>query len=96
MIRRIVKLTFLPEHCQTFENVFRESAPIIRQMPGCRQVVMWRDVDNPCRYFTFSTWDDVVSLNAYRQTDFFTQTWAKTKALFAERPEAWSVKEEDS
>jgi heme-degrading monooxygenase HmoA len=41
--------------------------------------------------FTLSIWDDETALEAYRQSELFQTTWAKTKVLFAEKAEAWSV-----
>jgi heme-degrading monooxygenase HmoA len=41
--------------------------------------------------FTFSIWDSEAALENYRQSDLFRDTWAKTKALFAEKAEAWSM-----
>jgi heme-degrading monooxygenase HmoA len=41
--------------------------------------------------FTYSQWDSEESLNAYRQTELFVQTWKRTKTLFQEKAEAWSV-----
>ncbi len=42
--------------------------------------------------FTFSIWDSQAALDTYRHSELFRDTWAKTKALFAEKAEAWSVK----
>jgi heme-degrading monooxygenase HmoA len=42
-------------------------------------------------YFTISQWESEEALNNYRHSEFFKQTWVKTKALFQERAEAYSL-----
>jgi hypothetical protein len=42
-------------------------------------------------FFTYSYWDDATDLENYRNSEFFKSVWAKTKVLFSEKPEAWSV-----
>jgi heme-degrading monooxygenase HmoA len=42
---------------------------------------------------TYSLWDDEDSLNRYRHSDFFKQTWTTTKQLFAQKAEAVSLNE---
>ena len=41
--------------------------------------------------YHIENWENEEALNAYRHSDFFAHTWKRTKALFAERAEAWSV-----
>ncbi|MEM1327444.1 MAG: antibiotic biosynthesis monooxygenase family protein [Bacteroidota bacterium] len=91
MIKRIVKLTFQPDQIDTFIQIFEDSQPNILAMPGCSHLELWRAVDDSNVLFTYSYWESEDDLNNYRQSDFFKATWAKTKALFAERAEAWSV-----
>lgn len=50
------------------------------------------DAANPCVLFTLSIWEDESDLENYRQSALFQDTWAKTKALFGGKPEAWTVK----
>ncbi|MBL7795100.1 MAG: antibiotic biosynthesis monooxygenase, partial [Saprospiraceae bacterium] len=38
-----------------------------------------------------SIWDDEAALERYRESELFQATWERTKALFAEKAEAWSV-----
>jgi len=42
-------------------------------------------------FFTYSYWEHPDFLEQYRNSDFFKGVWTKTKALFSEKPEAWSV-----
>ncbi len=97
MIKRIVKLTFRPEDVTTFiDSVFEPSKVSIRAFPGCRHMELLRATEQPHMLFTLSIWEDPAALEAYRQSDLFRQTWAKTKALFAEKAEAWSVEVVDA
>ncbi len=92
MIKRVVKMTFREEAVETFlHEVFEQSKDRIRAFPGCRHMELLRNLAQPNILFTFSIWDSEAALDSYRQSDFFQQTWAKTKALFAEKAEAWSL-----
>jgi heme-degrading monooxygenase HmoA len=91
MIKRIVKLTFQPEKTTDFEAIFESSKTLIRSFPGCQHLELWRDKNNPEVFFTYSYWEDEAALEQYRHSELFKRTWAKTKALFGGKPEAWSV-----
>ena len=52
---------------------------------------LWQDSANPAIFFTYSHWESEAHLNHYRFSEFFKDTWGKTKALFADKPQAWSV-----
>lgn len=91
MIKRIVKLTFQADKTEAFEAIFEESKQYIRARQGCQHLELWRCTAPDNIYFTYSYWDSEDDLNAYRHSDLFRKTWAKTKVLFAGKPEAWSV-----
>ena len=91
MIKRIVKLTFHPDKTGEFEQIFAESKQKIRARKGCQHLEMWQDIHFANIYFTYSFWESEGDLNAYRHSELFQKTWAKTKKLFAAKPEAWSV-----
>lgn len=92
MIKRIVKMTFRLEAVDAFiYDVFEHSKSQIRDFPGCRHMELVRGLSKPNVLFTLSMWDDEVALDIYRQSELFQHTWARTKALFAEKAEAWSV-----
>jgi heme-degrading monooxygenase HmoA len=55
-----------------------------------------RFTDDPRVLFTLSIWENPEALEAYRRSELFQNTWAKTKALFAEKAEAWSVEVADA
>ena len=88
MITRIVKLTFRPEETPAFLEIFEGSKDAIRNFPGCRHLELLRA--GPV-FFTYSRWDDEAALEKYRRSELFQSTWSRTKALFAARPEAWTV-----
>jgi len=88
---RIVKMTFKPEHLETFFEIFETSKPKIEAFPGCEKVDLVQDIHDERVVMTHSIWDDPSSLEAYRNSELFKSTWAKTKVLFDDRPEAWSV-----
>lgn len=91
MIIRIVKLTFQPEKADDFITIFKSEKEKILTFDGCSHVELWRDTARANVFFTHSRWRDEAALNAYRNSDFFKQTWSRAKALFAEKAEAWSV-----
>ena len=92
MIKRFVKMTFKPDNVERFKDIFSASKDLIAAMEGCNHVELLQDINNPNIFFTFSMWDDVRYLEAYRQSELFEGVWAKTKILFDDKPEAWSVK----
>ena len=92
MLVRTVRLTFAPDAVEAFLARFDESAPQIRAYPGCRHLELWRDAHAPAVFTTLSHWDDPAALDAYRESDLFTSTWAAVKPLFADRPRAHSYR----
>lgn len=97
MIKRIVKMTFRPESVAKFKDeVFERSKAAIRAFPGCRHMELLADTSHPNILFTLSIWDSEAALQAYRDSELFKNTWAATKALFAERAEAWSLEVADA
>jgi heme-degrading monooxygenase HmoA len=43
------------------------------------------------RFYTYSYWQDEVSLNNYRKSALFEVVWPKTKAMFDQKPIAHSL-----
>ena len=92
MIKRIVKMQFIPEAVLEFQTaVFDPSKHLIRGFPGCLHMELVQDLNDPAQLFTLSIWESEHALETYRQSEIFKQTWTKTKALFAAKAEAWSV-----
>lgn len=91
MITRIVRMEFQAEQVETFLEVFRESMHTIRSFPGVHGLELHRDATNPCIFYTYSLWEDQAALDNYRHSDFFRALWPRTKALFADKPQAFSL-----
>lgn len=91
MIKRMVKLTFLPDKVDDFLEVFESTKHNIRAFPGCQHLELWRDRNVPTVFFTYSYWTGEDALEAYRHSDLFKATWARIKVLFGGKPQAWSV-----
>lgn len=92
MLVRIVRMHFKADACDTFVEVFLRSAPNIRTQEGCLYLELLQDSNDSCCFSTYSHWDNEQSLENYRHSELFTATWAATKILFDQKPEAitWS------
>ena len=84
-------MSFADNQVDAFLNNFHENKEKIRAVNGCHLLELLRDKDNPNIFFTYSYWNEQVDLENYRQSDLFKSVWAKTKVLFNEKPQAWSV-----
>ncbi|OSZ82823.1 antibiotic biosynthesis monooxygenase [Chitinophagaceae bacterium IBVUCB1] len=91
MIVRIVQMTFEPTHIDAFLQLFDERKERIRHFEGCTHLELWQDAHAANIFFTYSMWQSEEHLNHYRFSELFKDTWARTKALFADKPQAWSV-----
>jgi hypothetical protein len=84
-------MSFHPEHIEQFQELFHEKKEFIRNSPGCRLLELYRGKQDGNIFFTYSYWDSEADLENYRNSDLFKETWAATKILFNDKPEAWSV-----
>lgn len=91
MIKRFVKMTFKSDSVERFKDIFHSSKSLIAAMDGCRHVELLQDINNPCIFFTLSIWDSPEHLESYRKSELFEGVWAKTKILFDDKPQAWSL-----
>jgi quinol monooxygenase YgiN len=91
LVKRIVKLSFLPEKTDDFLLIFEDMKTRIRSFEGCSHLELWRSLSEPQVFFTYSIWESEIHLNAYRKSEMFQHTWKRTKALFAQPAVAWSV-----
>lgn len=57
-------------------------------MPGCRGLTILQDVADPLHYITWSLWDSVDALEAYRASDVYAQVWPRIRACLAQRAHA--------
>lgn len=88
---RIVKMTFQKDKISEFLSNFDKVKQHIRDFDGVERLELLNDKNNPNIYFTYSFWKSEQHLEKYRHSDLFKGVWAKTKPLFADKPEAWSV-----
>ena len=91
MIRRVVKMSFQEEKIDEFISNFEANKEKIRNFSGCLHLELWNDIKDKNVFFTYSHWESEDALNSYRHSEMFKGVWAKTKILFNEKPEAWSV-----
>ncbi len=90
---RIVKMTFKEEEVDSFLNLFEEIKPEILKFPGIKSLKLLKDQSSPNVYFTLSEWNQPQDLENYRHSEFFKNTWERTKRLFKEKAQAWSLDE---
>jgi len=91
MLIRIVKMTFEPAQVETFLELFNSTKEKIRASEGCHELKLLKDQNTSNIFFTYSEWDNEESLNKYRYSELFKTVWGKTKILFQEKAEAWSL-----
>ncbi|MDJ0645536.1 MAG: antibiotic biosynthesis monooxygenase family protein [Flavobacteriaceae bacterium] len=91
MFVRIVKMSFQPEKVDEFLGNFEMVKDKIRAFDGCEHLELYRDKNETNIFFTYSYWQSEKTLENYRDSDLFKAVWTKTKALFNDKPEAWSV-----
>lgn len=91
MIVRVVKMTFKPDAVEEFKAIFETSKEKIKAQNGCRYLSMLQDIHQPTIFFTYSYWEAEENLQDYKNSSVFGSVWPRTKALFADRPEAWSL-----
>ncbi len=93
MIVRIVRMKVSESDVSVFQRYFNESFSKIRSFPGCNDLALYTDINEPGMVITFSRWDDEAALNIYRDSIVFKETWNKVKPLFIAKPEAFSMAE---
>lgn len=83
----------MPGEREAFLEIFDASKDLIRQFDGCQHLGLYNEAGLPDVFFTYSVWASAAHLEAYRKSELFQDTWAGTKALFAEKAQAWSLEE---
>ena len=91
MLVRIVKMSFKSDKIDDFLVNFNDNKGKIRNTKGCSFLELYRDKTNRNIFFTYSYWETTHDLENYRNSNLFKNVWAKTKVLFNDKPEAWSV-----
>lgn len=92
MLVRIVRMTFYPEKVEAFLENFEANKDSIRNFPGCMHLELWQDHSSQNIFLTYSYWESEDALNQYRDSELFKSVWSFTKALFSEKPQAFSSK----
>jgi quinol monooxygenase YgiN len=93
MITRIVRMQFRKGEGEAFLAIFNASKHRIRQFGGCEYLCLYNEAGLPDVFFTHSIWTSAAHLEGYRNSELFQATWTKTKALFADKAQAWSLEE---
>ena len=91
MFVRIVKMSLHLNFIEDFEKMFDEKKATIRDFKGCEFLELYQDKNNKELFFTYSYWETEQDLENYRNSELFKNVWTKTKALFNDKAEAWSV-----
>jgi len=91
MIHRFVKMYFSESSAKEFVQIFEQSVEKIKKFQGCHQVILLKDVNDENVMMTYSIWEKDEDLQCYRNSDFFKNTWNKTKLLFIQKADAWSM-----
>lgn len=91
MINRIVRLSFKPENVDAFLAVFESSKLLIANFDGCNGLKLLQDTNDKSVFYTYSLWQTENDLENYRHSLLFKETWAATKALFNDKPMAFST-----
>lgn len=75
----------------TFLDLFNSMRDKIANYEGCLGLELHNSIDAPATFFTYSTWKSEEHLENYRNSELFKQIWSKTKVMFSNKPEAWSL-----
>jgi quinol monooxygenase YgiN len=93
MIARIVKMTFKHHEVDNFLILFNEKKKLIRNFEGCVHLQLLQDELDIRIIYTYSNWLSKAHLEKYRTSELFATTWRETKALFDDKPIAYSLDE---
>lgn len=96
MIIRVVRMKFRDDAVAEFRALFLQRKATIRGFDGCLHLELWQDASDAAVFCTYSHWQSEAHLDRYRFSEFFKDTWARTRALFAEGPVAWSAVRADA
>lgn len=91
MLHRIVRMEFTPETKANFVEIFYKKQPFIEAFKGCHSVDLMVDEEDDLVLYTFSKWDANESLQKYRSSAMFIETWKQVKPLFSTKAKAFSL-----
>lgn len=83
MLIRIVSRHFQRENVETFLEIFSTSKDKIAASPGCIQLDLLSDKNDPCHYTTLSNWVSEEALYNYRILNYSKPPGLKPKCSLA-------------
>ena len=86
-------MSFEPSKVEEFKTIFNNSKNKIAGFEGCNGVKLMQDFNAENVFYTYSSWDGEEFLNNYRHSELFEGVWKATKALFNDKPMAFSLKD---
>lgn len=92
MVIRVVRMSFKEEKVQDFISLFNKTKNSIRDFDGCLRLDLLQDFGQEHILTTYSYWQDLKSLDKYRHSPLFLDTWAEMKEYFSAKPIAFSCK----
>jgi quinol monooxygenase YgiN len=84
-------MSFEASKINAFLENFNQNKEKIRNFDGCRLLEIYRDKNEPTTFFSYSYWETESHLENYRNSELFRGIWEETKAMFNDKPMAWSV-----
>ncbi|NUQ80705.1 MAG: antibiotic biosynthesis monooxygenase [Bacteroidetes bacterium] len=93
MIYRLVTMRFSEDRWDEFLHTYQHVQPVILTFPGCRDVKLLRDEQDPAVFSTLSVWDTEDHLTHYRMSAFFRETWSTIRPWMSGKPVAVSYRE---
>ena len=88
-------MSFEPSKTDAFLEIFNASKTKIAAFEGCRSVELLQDYDSDNIFYTYSVWDSNADLENYRHSELFKGVWTRTRALFNDKPKAYSLKKHE-
>lgn len=86
-------MVFKPDQVAVFKVLFEEHKAAIRAVKGCHRLELLQDKTHSHIFFTYSWWEDEKNLLDYKNSELFGKVWPSTKALFQDKPEAWTLEQ---
>lgn len=84
-------MRFQEDKIDAFVENFHQIKDKIRDFEGNQFLELYQDKNDNRIFFTYSFWETEAHLEKYRHSELFKEVWTYTKAMFSDKPEAWSV-----
>jgi heme-degrading monooxygenase HmoA len=84
-------MRFQEDKIEAFLENFEQIKNKIRGFEGNQFLELYQDKNDNRIFFTYSFWETEAHLEKYRNSELFNEVWTYTKAMFSDKPEAWSV-----